>query len=278
MRIEANVSVSSTGSPSRDYVEVKNINSFRSVERAIAYEIERQTTLLEKGERVVKATRGWDEGKQQTFHQRLKEESADYRYFPEPDLPKLVISDITAFAHEALVSELPELPWTRRDRYAALGVKAEDAEFIAGNEHNDFFDAVIAARPNSSALVANYFLSDLGGDPRAVSPESFTALIAMVEENKVSSRGAKEVLAVMAAEGGDPAEIAKAKGFEQVSDTAALGRAVEAVIAANPGPVGEYQAGKEAALQYLVGQSMRETKGAGNPGVLRQLFIEALKK
>ena len=277
MRIEANISVSPDDTLGTK-VEVKNLNSFRSVERAIRYEIDRQSQLIESGGTVVQETRGWDEGKQETFHQRLKEGSADYRYFPEPDLPKLVISDITAFAHEALVNELPELPWTRRDRYAALGVKAEDAEFIAGNEHNDFFDAVITARPNSAVIAANYFLSDLGGDPKAVSPESFTALIAMVEENKVSSRGAKEVLAVMASEGGDPAEIAKAKGFEQVSDTAALGKAVEAVIAANPGPAGEYQAGKEAALQYLVGQGMKETRGAGNPGVLRQLFIEALKK
>jgi len=277
MRIEANISVSPDDTLGTK-VEVKNLNSFRSVERAIRYEIDRQSQLIESGGTVVQETRGWDEGKQETFHQRLKEGSADYRYFPEPDLPKLVISDITAFAHEALVNELPELPWTRRDRYASLGVKAEDAEFIAGNEHNGFFDAVIAARPNSAVIAANYFLSDLGGDPKSVSPESFTALIAMVEENKVSSRGAKEVLAVMALEGGDPAEIAKAKGFEQVSDATALGKAVEAVIAANPGPAGEYRAGKEAALQYLVGQGMKETRGAGNPGVLRELFIEALKK
>lgn len=277
MRIEANISVSKDSTLGTK-VEVKNLNSFRSVERAIRYEIDRQTALIESGGAVQQETRGWDEGKQETFHQRLKEGSADYRYFPEPDLPKMIVSDLKEYAYEALQRELPELPWVRRDRYASLGLKAEDAQFIAANEHAAFFDAVATARPQSAVLAANYFISDLSGDPKAVQPEAFTALIAMVEGNKVSSRGAKEVLAIMVSEGGDPAEIAKAKGFEQVSDTGALRTAVQEVIAANPGPADEYRAGKEATLQYLVGQGMRATKGAGNPGVLRELFIEELKK
>lgn len=276
MRIEANVSVSPDEKLGTK-VEVKNLNSFRSVERAIRYEIERQSALLESGGAVQQETRGWDEGKQETFHQRVKEGSADYRYFPEPDLPKLMVSDMQEFNRAALESELPELPWARRERYILLGLKPEDAQFIAANEYAGFFDAVVAINAKSAVLAANYFNSDLAGDPKLVTPESFAALIAMVEANKVSSRGAKEVLAIMAAEGGDPETIAKAKGLEQVSDTSALKNAVQAVIAANPGPANDYRAGKEAALQYLVGQGMKETRGAGNPGVLRELFIEALK-
>ena len=133
MRVEANISVSNTDKLGTK-VEVKNLNSFRSVERAIDFEVKRQIELIESGGQVVQETRGWDEAKQQTFSQRKKESSHDYRYFPDPDLPKLLVSEIKEFSNESLKAELPELPWAKRERYISLGLKAEDAEVFVTNE------------------------------------------------------------------------------------------------------------------------------------------------
>lgn len=289
MRVEANISISKTDILGTK-VEVKNLNSFRSVERAIAYEIERQTKLLDEGEVVLQETRGWDESKQQTFSQRVKEGSADYRYFPEPDLPKLILSSNPDFAKEKIVAELPELPWKRRERYIALGLKESDAIYLSNTfERATFFDAVLDEMQDDSSvltLAANYIVSDLGGyyaknnvtEFEKISPSSFVALIRMVQENLLSSRGAKDVLAVMAEQGGDPEAIAKEKGLLQVSDPEALRTSVQEVLQANEGVVAEYRAGKESVMQYLVGQTMKATKGAGNPGILRELLIDELSR
>ncbi len=289
MRVEANISISKTDTLGTK-VEVKNLNSFRSVERAIAYEVERQTKLLDEGGIVLQETRGWDENKQQTFSQRVKEGSADYRYFPEPDLPKLILSSNPEFSKEKIVAELPELPWKRRERYASLGLKESDAIYLSNTfERATFFDAVLNEMQNDSSvltLAANYIVSDLGGyyaknnvvEFEKISPSSFVALIRMVQENLLSSRGAKDVLAVMAEQGGAPEPIAKEKGLLQVSDPEALRASVQEVLQANEGVVAEYKAGKESVMQFLVGQTMKATKGAGNPGMLRELLLEELTK
>ena len=166
MRVEANISVSKDENFGTK-VEVKNLNSFRSVERAIAFEIERQSRLLDEGEVIVQETRGWDEGGQRTFPQRLKEGSADYRYFPEPDLPKLLLSEIPEFSRENLKLSLPELPWERRARYANLGIRDGDAAYLAGTrERGEFFDAVIQEVRDDLELLpscANYLISDVAG-------------------------------------------------------------------------------------------------------------------
>ncbi len=285
MRIEANISVS------RDEhlgtkVEVKNLNSFRSVERAIDYEVARHIALIESGGKVVQETRGWDEGKQQTFAQRLKEGSADYRYFPEPDLPKLVLSEIPEWSAEALRATLPELPWARRARYSALGLKSEDVSYLGSTlERGIFFDALIEKFEGDTALIvlaANYLISDVAGwyaknsvmEYANLTPEIFADLIRMVADQKISSRGAKDVLLVLLSEGGTPEGIATEKGLLQVSDPEILRAAVKEVLAANPAVLAEYQGGKEASLQFLVGSAMKAMKGAGNPGLLRQLVIE----
>jgi aspartyl-tRNA(Asn)/glutamyl-tRNA(Gln) amidotransferase subunit B len=287
MRIEANISVSKTDTFGTK-VEVKNINSFRAVERAIAYEVDRQITLIEEGGSVLQETRGWDEGKQETFHQRLKEGSADYRYFPEPDIPKIYRSQIAEWSDEALKASLPELPWEKRARYIAFGMKEDDAAYIANDmQRAAFFDAVIAAigdEENLRVLAVNYFVSDLAGiyanatSEVKINPDTFTKLIRMIGSSQLSSRGAKDTLAIMATEGGDPEDVAKAHSLMQVSDTGALLKAVQQVIAANEAVATEYKAGKEASLQYLVGQAMKATKGAGNPGTLKELLITELKK
>ncbi len=280
MRIEANISVSKEEGVFGTKVEVKNINSFRSVERTIAYEIKRQTEILEKGEKVVQATRGWDEGKQETFHQRLKEGSADYRYFPEPDLPKLVISRIKEFSLEHLRVSLPELPWERRERYANLGLKSADIEvIISSTERTTFFDAFIESVKHNKehiALAANFFISDLAGEVGEVSVPAFAQLIKMFADADLSSRGAKDVLSILSVEGGDPKVIAKEQGLMQIHDTATLVESISTVLLQEEKAVAEYRAGKQAALQYLLGKSMKASNGAGNPEELKKILIEKL--
>ena len=287
MRIEANISVSKDDTFGTK-VEVKNLNSFRSVERAIAYEINRQITLLEEGDVVVQATRGWDEGKQQTFPQRLKEGSADYRYFPEPDIPKMVLSEIPEFSLTTLTAGLPELPWDRRARYQALGLKSDTGAYLAdGVARGIFFDAVLELLGDSALaqLAANYLVSDVAGwyakqeisEYENLSPQAFSTLIKLVGGNTLSSRGAKDVLLLMLE--GDvrsPEEIAKAEGLLQVSDPEQLRALVREVLGANEGAVAEYRGGKESALQFLVGATMKASRGAGNPAVLRELLLEEL--
>ncbi len=284
MRIEANVSVSKDDSFGTK-VEVKNLNSFRSVERAIAHEIERQTALLESGGKVDQETRGWDEAKQQTFHQRFKEGSADYRYFPEPDLPKLDLSEVPEFAPNLVRASLPELPWERRERYARdFSLKADDIGYLgASPERSAFFDAVASALGNDTrlvALAANYIVSDLAGIYAKqgrerfaeFDPVSFASLIRLTASGDLSSRGAKDTLMLLVEKGGDAAEVARAAGLIQIHDERALDAVVDAVLVAEAKAVAEYRAGKEAALQYLIGKAMKESRGAGNPGVLKDLI------
>lgn len=289
MRIEANISVSPDDSFGTK-VEVKNLNSFRAVESAIEHEIARQSKVLAEGGTVVQETRGWDEDRGQTFSQRLKEGSADYRYFPEPDLPKLVLSEIPGFSADEIRAGLPELPWQRRERYAALGLKAGDVAFLLETKaRSAFFDAVAAVLRFDASLVllaANYTTTDLAGlfakkgaeAFEHMAPEHFAALMHMIHKDQLSSRGAKEVLAVMTEEGGHPEEIAKGKGLMQVSDPEALRTQVREVIEGHQKAADEYRAGKEASLQFLLGAAMRATKGAGKPAVLKELLVEELGK
>jgi len=285
MRIEANISVSKDDTLGTK-TEVKNLNSFRSVERAIAYEIDRQIRVLEEGGELVQETRGWNEVAQETFSQRIKEGSADYRYFPEPDLSKVKRSELEEWTDKKLALSLPELPEARRARYEELGLKPEDAAYVAGDaSRSKFFSEVINQLADSALipLATNYFVSDLSGliaksGEGKVSPESFASLVRLVHAGTLSSRGAKEVLALLHEKGGDAEATAKAEGFVQVNDTEALRVVVREVIDQHEGPANEYRGGKEAALQFLVGAAMKQTKGAGNPGVLKELLIEELGK
>lgn len=284
MRIEANISVSKEEGVFGTKVEVKNINSFRSVERAIAFEIERQSALLDRGGVVDQETRGWDEGKQVTFHQRFKEGSADYRYFPEPDLPKLFLSDIPEYSNDALRATLPELPWDRRARYASdYALRENESAYLCATlERASFFDAVAKVLGDARlvSLAVNYIVSDLAGlyakypseGYDQLNPEAFAKLIRLIDSGTLSSRGAKDTLAILVSDGGDPEDIAKTHGFIQSNDTDSLRLIVKEVLAQEEKAVLEYRGGKEAALQYLVGKSMKATKGAGNPGMLGEII------
>lgn len=285
MRVEANISLSKEEGKLGTKVEVKNLNSFRAVERAIAFEVARQRALLEKGERVTQETRGWDENKQETFSQRLKEESHDYRYFPEPDLPKLHLSLVPEFAHDVIRAGLPELPFEKRKRYVEiLGIKSEDAEMYVENEELDAFFAAVADILGDDKtvlqLASNYSTSDVVGLGQSmpgsvfenIRPEYFAELMRLVGDQKVSSRGAKDILKIMATEGGEPMVIAKEQNLLQEHDEEALRAIVNEIIREHPQVVAEYRAGKESVLQFLVGQGMKASKGAANPALLAGLF------
>lgn len=301
MRVEANVSVAPEGERSAAYVEIKNLNSFRTMEKAVEHEIERQIALLESGGSIVKETRGWDEAKQATFSQRLKEGSADYRYFPDPDLPSLKLSEIPAFSTDALTQEMPELPSARRARYIALGLPREDTEsYVRDTALGSFFD--IASEGFDAAavkLASNYIANDLvqlarkrtagsddGRDTASpetimlenitISPTSFRKIMDMLREKKLSSRAAKDLLAMIVESGGDPEALAQQHGLIQESDAAALVGTVQTVIDANPGVAADYRAGKAAALEFLLGQCMKALRGSGDPATLRSLLIEKL--
>ncbi len=289
MRVEANISVSQTDKFGTK-TEVKNLNSFKVVEKAISYEIKRQIALLESGEKVIQETRGWDEAGQKTYSQRIKEDSHDYRYFPEPDLPKLKLSEITEFKKEALEKELGELPWQKRKRLQKnFTLKAEDAEiFVQSKELSDYFELVVEPFKENSKLVklsTNYMLSDYlgllkndtsGATISKIPPGNFSKLMQMVGDNKLSSRGAKDTLLALFTDGGDPEKIANEKGLIQKSDEGELMKVVLAVIEANPNAVADYRSGKESALQFLIGQGMKATRGGANPDVLKKSFVVGL--
>jgi len=288
MRIEANVSVSKDGVFGTK-VEVKNLNSFRSVEKAIDFEIARQIKAVKNGENIIQETRGWEESLQHTFHQRFKEGSADYRYFPEPDLPKFVLKDVDEFSLEKIKNELPELPWEQRDRYQNLyNLKSDDVEYLIGTiPRTLFFDAVAEALDRDPLLVAravNYIVSDLagwyakhGGEEYVnLAPDMFAKLIRMVSKNTLSSRGAKDVLALMVETGGEPESLAKERGFLQTQDRDALSKIVSKVLNEHDSIVDEFRAGKESVLQFLIGQCMKASRGSGNPALFKDMLLTQL--
>lgn len=288
MRVEANISISKTDKFGTK-VEVKNINSFKAVEGAIRYELKRHEEVLEEGGAIVQETRGWNEDTQSTFSQRKKENAHDYRYFPDPDLPKLKLSEVPEFSPEKVKASLPELPWDKRARLLALGLAPDTAEFfVVDLMFGQFLDAVsteVASDKELLKLASNYIATDIAAlvkaDPSLglgkVTPSSFAILMKMVKGSEVSSRGAKDLLPILIKDGGDPKAVATEKGLIQKSDPEALKKIVAEVIGANPGPVAEYKAGKIALLQFLVGQGMKASKGSANPQVLAELFKEALK-
>ncbi len=291
MRVEANVSVGKDGKRGTK-VEIKNLNSFNAMERAVRYEIQRQQDALERGEVILQETRGWDENKQATFAQRTKEGSADYRYFPDPDLPSLKLSELPGYSEADIHSSLPELPAVRRARYVALGVKAEDADaFVKDERFGGFFDAVSQLLVSDHVKTAsNYIANDLVKVVRdielrdsisraemPISAEYFAALVSMIATQKVTSRAAKDILAMSIQEGKDPRAVAQEHNLLIQTDTSALQATVEAVIARNPQVSADFKAGKSSALEFLLGQCMKELRGSGDPIVLRELLQKALR-
>jgi len=284
MRCEANVSLRPMGSTGYGTkVEVKNLNSFRSVKLALEYEIQRQSQILDKGGNIEQVTMGWDEDRGVTVVQRSKEYAHDYRYFPEPDLPPLSISPEWV---EEIRDKLPELPAARRDRFmAAYGLSAYDADvLIADKAVADYFEACVNAYPQAKT-VSNWITGDLfrllketETDIKEVriTPAALAELLTIVEKGTINRNTAKAVLGEMFKSGWAAAEIVAEKGLAQISDADELGQIIGQVIAANPDQVAEYRAGKERLLGWFLGQVMKATRGKANPQLVTQLLKEKL--
>ena len=283
MRVEANVSVSKDPSKFGTKVEVKNLNSFRSVLQAIDYEVKRQIELLSRGGLVIQETRGFDENTSKTFSQRLKESSHDYRYFPEPDLPKMKLRSVPEFQN--LKDGLPELPWTKRERlFNTYGLRAPAvAIFVNDLKLSDFFETVVKNHHDDKEFVllaANYITSDLVsliGKEINIRPDNFEVLIVMLQTGLISSRGAKDILTLMFKGEGGPRKIAEERGLLQESDIPLLKNLAEGIIRENEGVVSDYRSGKQTSLQFLVGQAIKKSKGSANPKIVQDIFKELLQ-
>ncbi len=286
MRVELNISISPDQNKLGTKIEVKNLNSFRAMERAAAYEIKRMTALWEDGQQdeIVQETRGWDEAKQSTFSQRKKENSHDYRYFPDPDLPKLYLHDLYNLAE--IKTGLPELPEQKRARYAAdFGIKTEDIDtYLYDRDLGVYFEKVanILADKEKVKTASNYITSDYLGLKKSnaninlPSAENFAELINMASDGQVSSRAAKDILAMIVVTDESPMKIATEKDLIQKNDEGALKEMAQRVIDANPEVVATYKGGKENALMSLVGQIMKESKGSANPALVQKVLKEIL--
>ncbi len=296
MRVEVNISLQQNSSSKTQIskglgtkVEIKNLNSFRSVEQAVDYEIKRQGELLEKGEKIVQETRGWDETKQVTISQRFKEKAQDYRYFPEPDLPPLTFKpeDI-----EKLKTTLPELPEAKRQRFTQqFNLPSSSTQTLVANRGlAAYFENVISEleewfkeededlndteKQKLYKLTANYLITDLQkllyengmsiGKLKII-PENFAEYVKLIHQGKITSRVAKDILLEMFNTAADPSHIIESAGLQQISDEAEIQKMVEEVIIDNPKPVEDYKNGKAESLQFLLGQVMKASKGKVNP-------------
>lgn len=286
LRCDANVSVRPVGQKELGTkAEIKNINSFKGVERAIEYEALRQAEILEDGGKIIQETRTWDEKEGVTKSMRTKEEANDYRYFPEPDLAPFTVSEEYI---EDIRKTLPELPDERRERYIAnFGLSSTDAQYMTNDKDtSDYFEKVVAAGADPKASV-NWIMGEFASQlsnagieiaKAPVTPENLAKLLALIAKGTISGKIAKKVFAEMWKDGADPEEIVKAQGLVQISDTGALKELVVKVIANNPKAVEDFKAGKKKAIGALVGQIMKETKGKANPKVINELLNDELKK
>jgi aspartyl-tRNA(Asn)/glutamyl-tRNA(Gln) amidotransferase subunit B len=281
MRVEVNISVSNTDTFGTK-VEVKNINSFRSAEKAIEYEFKRQVDLILKGEKVIQETRGFDENKNRTFSQRSKEDSHDYRYFPDPDIPKFQINKLFSEL------EIPETPGQKRLRFAKIfGIKSEDIEFFINNQElSDLFEdagKLFTGDLQYIKILSNYITSDLSGlikkagqDFGNINASGMYKLVDLIRQNKISSRGAKDILKIMFENGGDPFDIANSNNLILNTDENAVKEVIDGVLSENESIVKDYKSGKENALQFLIGQSMKKLKGSGNPQTIKDIILSKI--
>jgi aspartyl-tRNA(Asn)/glutamyl-tRNA(Gln) amidotransferase subunit B len=274
LRAEPNISIRRAGSEELGVkTELKNINSFRALHRAILYEVTRQTEVLESGGAVVQETRGWSEAEGRTFSQRTKELAEDYRYFPEPDLPPL---EIEAAWIEELRAALPELPGARRGRLLSQhGLPPSDAALIAADrELADLFEGAVGAGAGPKQ-VANWIIGEVAPSGKLPTPEHLADLVKLVTHGSITRDQGREVLMESVESGRTPSDIVREHGFAQVSDESALQAEVEAVIAANPRAVEDYRAGKKQALGALMADLKKRAPQA-NPRVASELLLRLL--
>ena len=305
LRADANISLSLESSDELGTkVEIKNLNSFRSIEKAVNYEIERQSKILDKNEKVIQETRGWDEDSKKTLSQRGKEQSPDYRYLPEPDLPIFDIES-SAFNLEEIKSSIKELPRDRKARFKReYELSEKEIDFLVYERKlGDYYEKVISELINwvkeidiknsisreeylkLSRMAANYLLTELQGylknssfDKNPITPENFAELVSLVYKNKISNNIAKKVLKEMFQTGNDPSNIIKEKNLTEISDESEIEVIIEEVISLNFKAVEDYKEGKEASFQFLIGQIMANTKGKVNPVIVGRILKEKLSQ
>jgi aspartyl-tRNA(Asn)/glutamyl-tRNA(Gln) amidotransferase subunit B len=284
LRCDANVSIRPLGTKELGTkTEIKNMNSFKSVVAALEHEISRQHACVASGERIVQETRGWDEVRGLTYSMRSKEQAHDYRYFPDPDLPPLSLDEATLASWR---SELPELPAQRRERFITqYGIPQYDANVLTQSRFDaDYFEAVASASGDPKQA-SNWLMGDVRKSLEAhgltlstskMTPAALGELISMVKGGAITGRAAKEVCDVLVAAGGDPKAIVEQRGLAQVSDESAIVAIVDKVIAAQAESVAAYKGGKAKALDFIVGQVMRESRGRANVDVVKRLLMERL--
>jgi len=290
-RCDANVSIRPAGSTKfLSKVEVKNMNSFKAVFRALAYEVERQRKVLEEGGRLVQETRGWIEEKGVTVSQRSKEQAHDYRYFPEPDLPPLAVSRQWV---EEIKSRLPELPDARRERFISqLGLSRYDANLLTTTRAMaDFFEGCLNLMPQGvdkekkAKTVANWLLGEFSRmlnvtnievKDAKVEPVHLVEMLDLIDKGTLSTKMAKEVFEEMFHSGKGALQVVQEKGLVQISGASELEEIISQVLAANAAAVADFKQGKEQSLKFLVGQVMKATKGQANPQMLNELLRKKL--
>jgi len=300
MRVEVNISLNKGEKELGTKVEIKNLNSFRSVEKGVEYEIKRQTEILESGKKIIQETRGWDDLKGVTVSQREKEEAQDYRYFPEPDLP--VHHFKTKEAVNMIEAEIPELPQKKRERFKKeYGIDEKSSEiFVQNRQFGEYFEKVMSEFSDwlkeegikekdffkVARFCTNYLITDLQGllagdkiDDKnfIITPENFAEYVTLIYEGKISSKIAKMVLAEMYKSGADPSNIIEEKGWIQIDDQGEIEKIIEEVILKNPKAVEDFKKGKENAFHFLVGQIMAQSKGKANPEIINKVLNEVLK-
>ena len=284
LRVEPNISIRPVGSTTfGTRTELKNLNSFRVLADGTAFEIARQTAVLQSGGTVIQETRGWHEGRRETFSQRTKEEAEDYRYFPEPDLPPLHLDDTWV---EEVRASLPELPDAKVARYrTTYGLSEYDARVLSEERAvAEWFDTAVTAGGTPKSL-ANWMINELfrlmneaklSIDAIQVTPAALVELIGLVEKQTINNNTAKEVLAEMFATGSAPAQIVESKGLAQISDDVAITAVITQILNNHPDQISRYLAGEEKLRGWFVGQVMRQTQGKANPALVNQLLDAAL--
>ncbi len=285
LRCDANISLMPVGAKEfGTRAEIKNLNSFRALERAIRYEVERQREILEDGGRIVQETRTWDEANGVTLSMRSKEEAHDYRYFPDPDLVPVNLDDAWI---ERVRETLPELPAQRKERLVSqFGLTEYDAaQIVSVKAMAEYFDA--AAKDAKDAKgVANWMLGDVSAylnsenlsiEQFPVAPAALAELVNLLKDGVINSKAGKQIFAEMVKGGGSPKELVKKLGLEQVSDAGAIEALVDAVLAANPQSVPDFKAGKDKAIGFLTGQVMKQSKGKANPPMVQQMLREKMQ-
>jgi aspartyl-tRNA(Asn)/glutamyl-tRNA(Gln) amidotransferase subunit B len=284
LRCDVNISVRPVGQEAfGTKVEIKNMNSFNAIQRAIEYEIQRQIDALETGEPIIQETRLWEENSQRTVSMRSKEGSSDYRYFPEPDLPPIAVSAEQLAEWQAV---LPELAAQKRHRYEeTLGLSAYDARVLTDDWANaSYFEATIAAGANAKQA-ANWIMGDIAAyinaqkltiDQIALTPAALAELVTLIEQNTISNKIGKDLLPELLTQGGSPQTLVEQKGLTQISDVDAIARIIDQVIADNPKELEQYRGGKTKLLGFFVGQVLKQTSGRADPKLTNQLLAQKL--